>query len=205
MAGIFTRGGRFWPWMAAVWLAGCVSGGEPQRDHYYRLRVAAPAEVQKLPWLNGAVLVESFQTAGAFRGREIAYASAGEGLRLDHAIYHFWVDSPTEMMRDQWAEFLRRSGAAREVLTPGMRLEGDFVASGKIFRLEKMASDSGANRVVVEMELHLMRVKEKKLLLKRHYAVEREVSGEGVTAAVAAMNGAVGEIFQQFLAEIPPE
>jgi ABC-type uncharacterized transport system auxiliary subunit len=87
-------------------------------------------------------------------------------------------------------------------VTPAIHVESDYLVSGRIVRFERLLG-GGESRVAVEIELTLLRKKERELLLLETYREERTAAGAGISASVTAFSQATGAIFERFVADIP--
>jgi cholesterol transport system auxiliary component len=191
---------RLLPALVAVATVGCASGPAP-RDHYYRLDTAPPKALAS-PKLAGTLEVDRLRVEAISQGRRMLYRDVSRSGEIGQHAYHHWVDPPSVMLQDQLARFLRSGGAAENVVTPAVRIESDYLVSGRIVRLERVLSGSEP-RVAVEIELALMRQQGRELLLLETYREERVAPGGGVADAVTAYEQAITAIFERFLADIP--
>lgn len=182
-----------------VVIAGCTQPPVPE-DHFYRLSVGAPQARLAKPKLAGTLEMDQFVAEGLIGGRALVYAERARPGELKEFYYHRWVEPPNAMVRDQVAAYLRAAGVADHVVTPKIRVDVDYEIVGKINRLELINSKPRAS--VVEIEIGLRRVKDRKLLLFNTYRREVEARGESVAAAVDAFNAALTEIGAQFVADV---
>ena len=95
---------------------------------------------------------------------------------------------------------LRAAKVARAVVTPEMRVDPDYVLSGKIKRLERVVG--AVPRAVVELELAVRRTDGDSLAFLQVYRAEEPVAADSVAAAVAAINKALGTIYAKFTADL---
>ena len=182
-------------------LAGCLGSAPPvPRDNFYRLMLPAPVAGDASPLFQGVVEVGLFQAEGLLRERPLLYSESGEAHRLQQYDYHYWSDAPPRMLQDQMVAYLRRGGHAQTVVTPELRIRSDFLISGRAKRLERLLGD-GPPRVVVEVEIALIRVADDKLLVVDSYATEELAGGSDVNASVKALNRATARVFEDFLAD----
>lgn len=185
--------------VATLWL-GCASSPAP-RDQFYRLTVAAPT-ARPVPALSGALEVDRMRVEAVAQGRRMLYREASRPNAINQHSYHYWTDAPGVMLQDLLAHYLRAAGVARSVVTPGIRVDSDFVLKGRVVRLERQVG-GGSARVVVELRFSLISASGRQVLLDETYLEERKVASDGVDAAIPAYDDAVATIFGRLLADIP--
>jgi len=179
----------------ALILSACTQPELPQ-DHYYRLEITPPGTGELK--LNGVLEVERFRADGLISGRPIAY-SEGQG-HLSEYHYHFWVEPPVDLLQDAMVTFLRKAGLATHVVTPELRMDEDYLLTGKIKRLERDLS--AEPKVVVELEIGLKHVRDDKILVLKTYKRALAQTGEGVHGSVETINRALSDIYTQFLNDV---
>ena len=91
-------------------------------------------------------------------------------------------------------------GVAETVVTPDMRIQSDYELVGKVRRLERVMG-SGTPGVVAELELAFVRSRDRKLLFSESYIAEVAMRDDTVPASVEAMNQAIADIFESFVAD----
>ena len=169
---------------SALALSGCFGSSSPMpRDHYYRLTVA-PLDAD-----------------GLLRERPLLFSASDRAHEVVQYDYHYWTDPPTRMIQGQMVAYLQQSGLASSVVTRELRVQPDFEVSGKIKRLERLLG-SGTPRVVAELELALIEPGRDRLVLMDTYTAEVASSDDSVDASVIALNAAMAEIFQRFVADV---
>lgn len=176
-------------------LVACAQPELPQ-DHFYRLNITPPTSQQTL--LDGVVEVERFRADGLISGRPLAYTEGKGHLSQYH--YHFWVEPPVDLLQDAMVVFLRKASLARHVVTPELRMDADYLLTGRIKRLERDLS--GEAKVAVEIELGLKRIGDDQILVLKTYSRELTQTDTGVTGAVSAINLALSDIYTQFLNDV---
>ncbi len=183
----------------AAMASACAQPPLPE-DHFYRLQVTtSPAPLARPP-LAGVLEVGRFVADGLTAGRPIVYSQSGQPHALSEYHYHFWVEAPTILLRDQLVAQLRAAKVARFVVTPEMRVDPDFVLSGKIKRLERVVG--ATPQAVVELELAVRQTASDSLAFLQTYRVEEAVAADSVADAVAAINKALGAIYAKFTADL---
>ena len=184
--------------MAAM-LGACAQPPLPE-DQFYRLRVTTSPEPLASPPLPGVLEVERFVADGLTAGRPIVYSESGQPHALREYHYHFWVEPPIVLLRDQLVAQLRAAKVARFVVTPEMRVDPDYVLTGKITRLERVVG--AAPRAVVELELAVRQTGRDSLVFLWSYRVEEAVATDSVAAFVATINKALGTIYAKFTTDL---
>lgn len=186
---------------AAAWvalaLAACAQPEVP-RDSYYRLQIAPPAPAAR-PILKGTLEVNRFVADGLVAGRPIVYSEPDQGHRVREYNYHFWIEPPTVLLRDQLVAFLRAGKLADTVTTPEVRVSADHILTGRIIRLEKI--EGAAPKGVLELELGIRRA-DGKLFFLDVYKMEVAADNNSVEAAVRALNKALDAAYAKFAADL---
>lgn len=185
-------------WLAALALCACAAG-PPPADHFYRLEVAGPAAPLPEPSLGGVLEIDRLRADTLTDQLPLLYREDGASEIRRHS-YHRWVTPPSTMVQHELIGYLRAAGAATRVVPPEVRAEPDYHVGGRLARLERVLSGSGA-RVVVEIELSVSGGGGQLLLLES-YRVEREARSDRVSDAVAAYDAALAEVFARFAADL---
>ncbi len=192
---------RLVPIFAACWaLAGCLGSTETvPPDHYYRITVTKPDQRAAGIAFPGVLSVATFDGDGLLCGRPVLFTTDGREGTLRQHNYHYWVDSPSRLLQGQLASYLRNSALADSVVTPEMRVRADYELVGRIIRLERVLG-AGPPRVAVKLALSVVRLSDHKLVTTNTFSAEVNCVDDSVGAAITAMNQAVGEIFNDFVA-----
>jgi ABC-type uncharacterized transport system auxiliary subunit len=181
----------------ALALAACAQPEVPT-DSYYRLQVALPAPAAQ-PILKGTVEVNRFVADGLVAGRPIVYTEPDQPHRVREYNYHFWIEPPTILLRDQLVAFLRAGRIADTVTTPEVRAPADFVLTGRIIRLEKI--EGAKPQGVLEIELAVRRA-DGRLVFLDVYKMDVAADNNSVEAAVRALNKALDAAYAKFAADL---
>lgn len=184
----------------AVLLAACAQPPVTQ-DTFYRLQVAPPPEALEKPKLPGTVEVPRFPADGLTAGRAIVFSEAADPLQVSAYHYHFWLEPPGAMLRDEMVGYLRAAGVAGSVVTPELRVESDFMLIAKIKRFEQVRG--ATPKVVVALEVALNGGKGDRLLLLKTYQIEKEATDNTVGAAVKALSDAMAAVCARIAADLP--
>jgi ABC-type uncharacterized transport system auxiliary subunit len=186
--------------VVAATLGGCLGTAPPvPRDHFYRIQVTTPPGAGER-YLPGVVSVQPLDADGLLRERPLVFGAKGRPHEMQQHDYHYWTDPPARMLQGQLVDYLRRSGVAQAVVTPELRISSDFEVLGRIKRLERLLG-GGAPQVSVELELGLIGRAQNRLLVLDSYAVELPAEDTSIKSSITAVNQAVAEIFDRFLAD----
>ena len=186
--------------MFATALAGCASAPPVPEDHYYRLQAVYAADPSATKPFPGTIEVDRFVADGLTSERPLVYSEAGKPNQVKAYHYHFWIKPPTVMLRDELVSFLREANVTDQVVTPELRVDADYVLTGKIRHLEQVVGT--AARIVLEVELGLRRPRDGKLLFLKSYRQENDTQDGSVAAAVDALNTALSIIYADFLTDV---
>ncbi len=212
-------------------LTGCLGSAPPiPRDHYYRIVAVPPVRAAasqtaspqtatiegamvlgRLGWempgsradtvaFPGVLSVMPLEAEGLLRERPLMYSTTGSATEMQQHDYHYWMDPPTRMLQLQLVDYLRASGLVGSVVTPELRIEADYLVSGRIKRLERLLG-GGPTRVVAELELSLVTRADNELIVIGTYSAEALAADDGVESSVLALNQALGQVFERFLAD----
>lgn len=172
--------------LVPVLLASCATQPPVPEDKYYRLQSVVATAPLPAPVLDGTLEIERFSADGLTAGRPIVYVEDAVPNQLQEYHYHFWTQPPTIMLRDEMVTYLRALNVAKNVVTPEMRLNSDYVLTGRIRRLEQVKTN--AEGAVIEIEVALRRPSDGKLLFLKSYRNEAKQPAPGVAGAVRALN-----------------
>lgn len=179
-------------------VAACAPDPVPQ-DNFYRFGPAPVVAPVATP-LRGTLEVDRFRAEGLSAGRAIVYSRADQPLRLNEYSYHFWAEPPAVLLQERLVAFARAIRLADRVVTPEARIDAQFVATGRVNRLEHV---HGPNpHVAVSLEMSLRQVGSDRAPLLGTYERVEPAADASVGAAVAAMDRAVQQIFSRFVADM---
>lgn len=185
---------------AIAMLAGCAAQPPVPTDKFYRLQAVFAAEALSQPKFPGNFVVERFTADGLTAGRPIVYVEANDPNQLLEYHYHFWTQPPTVMLRDELVTYLRQAKIAGSIVTPEMRLDPQYVMTGRIRKMEQLLGSP--NRTRLELEISLRRPEDNKLLFFKSFTHEAVQTSPGVPAAVDSLNEALNIIYSDLLADL---
>ncbi|MGB0747425.1 MAG: ABC-type transport auxiliary lipoprotein family protein [Magnetospiraceae bacterium] len=181
-------------------LTGCTAAPPAPPDLFYRF-TGSSAEIPQAPRaLNGVVMVDRFTAAGITGGRQLLYTEAAAPNKLVEYRYHLWAEPPGDLLRERLAELIRQSGLSGSVVRPDLRVDADWVITGRILRLEQ--SIGAQPQAMLQMELGLRGDRDYHMTVLKPYAESVPLTEDSVDATVEALNQAADRIFMQFLSDI---
>ena len=207
--------------LALAGLTGCLGSAPPvPRDHYYRVLVAPPTQDNASQsdsgqsassqsasrpsatgiMFPGVLSVAPLDADGLLRERPLLFSATGRAHEMQQHDYHYWMDPPPKMLQAQLVDYLRASGLAKAVVTPGLRVRPDYEITGRLRRFERLLG-GGPTRVVAEVELALVEIERNQLLVIETYSAEVAAGDDSVEASVLALDQALERIFERFLAD----
>lgn len=182
-------------------VAACGSVPPVPEDQFYRLKaVRAESAAPVKPLFPGTIEIDRFVADGVTAGRPIVYSEAGKPHQVKEYHYHFWTQPPTVMLRDELVSYLRAANVAKVVVTPEMRVNADYVLTGKIIRLEKVIGTPP--KAVLEIELGVRKATGGELIFLNTYRIEAASDGPGVDDAVHALNAALSTVYGRFVTDL---
>jgi ABC-type uncharacterized transport system auxiliary subunit len=186
---------------AALALSACGAAPPVPEDHFYRLQAVYASDPLPSRLLPGTIEVERFVADGLTSERAIVFSEAGKPNQVKAYHYHFWIKSPTVMLRDELVSFLRASKISDAVVTPDMRVQAGYALTGKIKHLEQIRAKD-QTRTLLEVEFGLRNPKNGKLLFLDSYRIENVAGGKGVATAVDSLNTALSIMYSDFLNDV---
>ncbi len=185
--------------VAIVLCLGC-AGPPPPADHFYRLTVAPPPRLARMP-LAGRLEVERVRAAAIGQGRRIAYRAADEANEIGLYSYHHWVDPLPTMIQGALGRVLWEAGIAPEVSVPALHLEPDYVLYGRVVAFERLVGEV-TSAGLVEIEFSLVREADHSLVLQRTYREEVEAETSTVLATVEALSSALSRVVANLVRDL---
>ncbi len=189
----------FLPLILLLSLAACSQPLVPS-DHFYRLQLVVPEQPLSDPLFKGIMEVDRFIADGLTAKLSIVYSAEDRPLEVKAYHYHLWTNPPVIMLRDQLIGYLRAAKVASKIVAPEMRVRADYIITGKINRLEKVVGSPA--KAAVELELSLAQRSDGKLLHLDTYRVMTVSENDTVSAAVRALNKALGKVYARFIADL---
>jgi ABC-type uncharacterized transport system auxiliary subunit len=187
--------------LAALLLAACAGSPPIPDDHYYRLTRIAVEQTNDAPRLKGVLKVDPVKAYGIYRERALLYSRSEHPEELRQHRYHYWIDTPSRLIRDQLVAFLRASEIADGVAGSQLSIQGDLKLKLSLKHFERVIGESAPQRIRVALEALLLNA-EGEPLMTRRYQRELEASDSSIAASVRTFNRALHEIYRDLLKDL---
>lgn len=175
-------------------LGACGGNAPIPDDVFYRLPVAEPNA--QAPLTSGAIRVRVLPGSGLYRDRAVLF-SQGADYEIRRHRYHYWADSPADLVQEALSDYLRASGAAPLVLEAAGG-SAEYEVAGRVTAFERRVSGSSATAHVA-IELRMDRTSDENPVLIKEYTEDASAGSGQVSDSVAAFGAATGAIFDRFL------
>ncbi len=193
---------RVWVGLLVVLLSGCAGSGQVPEEHFYRLGTLTMTAPYSQPPIAGVLEVERMDAFGLLRDRALLYSAAATPQELQRHHYHFWVDAPTELIRDQLVQYLRDAHVAKLVTADHIDQDGDIRLRLELRDFSRRLQPGGKASVRVELGV-IANPKGKGMpLLVKRYAHEAAAHDGSPSASVAAFDQALAQIYAEMLVDL---
>jgi ABC-type uncharacterized transport system auxiliary subunit len=182
-------------------LTACAGSPPVPDDHYYRLATLQPEQTEGAPKLKGILKVDPVKAYGIYRERALLYSRSEHPEELQQHRYHYWIDTPSRLIRDQLVDFLRASQIAESVAGSQLPLQGDMKLKFSLKQFERVIDKSAAHRIRVTLDALLVDANGNPLLTRRYERL-LTVSGSSIAASVRSFDQALSEIYEELLKDI---
>jgi ABC-type uncharacterized transport system auxiliary subunit len=154
------------------------------------------------PPIAGVVEVQRVDAFGLLRDRALLYSSTASPQELQRHHYHFWVDAPTELIRDQLVQYLRDAHMARLVTTDHLDQDADLRLQLELRDFSRLLHTGGRAGVRVELGVMVNPKGRGAPWLVKRYAREVTAADASPAAAVTAFDQALAQIYPELLADL---
>ena len=144
-------------------------------------------------------MVAKFESSGLYKERALVYTDAA-GVSLKQYRYHFWTDSPDEMLQECLVRYLRDVGAS-PLVVEDYADPVKLIVGGHIRRFERVVT---GNSVIgaVTLELSVKRRDSTAPMLVREYRGDIESAGSSVEQSADALAVALQHIYADFVDDL---
>ncbi len=182
-------------------LNACTTTPPAPEDHYYRLITSELPQPSTSPTIPGVLKIDPINSYGIYRERALLYTLEAQPEALQQHRYHYWIDTPTRLIRDQLVDFLRASGVAGSIAGSQVSLRGDLRLKLTLTRLERVVHTGQRVRVRVALDAVITSADGKPVKIT-DYARETPATDASIPASVAAINLALNGIYFELLEDL---
>jgi len=182
-----------------VFFAACASSPPVPQDNFYHLATIKAPETHQHQL---TIALKDFQSEGLYRERALLYINAQHPLQTRRYHYHFWIKSPTKLIRQHMTEYLLDSQFAKQIHDKRVIDDSDLLISGQLQRLDRII-DKETSKVIVRLRFDVTSRNAKINIFSKTYTVENEVKGKSIHDTVESYSTALIEIYEQFIADMP--
>jgi cholesterol transport system auxiliary component len=191
---------RAFAFAAALALTGCAGAPGIPDTVYFRLPPRATVEPVARP-LAQPLVIETFYADGLHSDQAIIYSTDADGGRLKTYHYQLWVDPPVRMLQRRLIATLRDARAA-QVITDRLPNQVEALRiSGRLERFERIRGTAGWE-IAVTLALRVERRGGGEPLMLKEYVRQLPAGGETLRDSVAAVGGAIDDIYAEFLRDL---
>jgi len=179
-------------------LAACASSPPVPQDNFYHLATIKAPEKHLHQF---SITLKNFQSDGLYRERALLYSKAQNPLQTRRYSYHFWIKSPTKLIRQHMTEYFLDSQFAKQVRDNRVIKDSDLLISVQLQRLDRII-DKETSKVIVSLRLDVTSRHNKTNTFRKVYTVESKVKGKSIHDTVESYSTALSNIYEQFITDI---
>jgi len=188
--------------VAALLLSGCASTNSIPEDHFYRLAPLSPPMPYAEPRLEQQLVVGRVKAYGIYHERAILYIPAGRADTLKYHHYHYWIDKPAVMIREQLIHYLRESRVSAAVSDVSGRHQKGWHLQPMLKRFERQLKSNGDVEVGIELDIKLVPESNGAPPVVRTYSVRHRAEDGSMAASIRAFNSGLLEIYRTITADL---
>jgi ABC-type uncharacterized transport system auxiliary subunit len=182
-------------------LNACAGSPPAPEDHYYRLIISDLPEHQAAPAIPGVLKIDPIKSYGIYRERALLYSLETEPRGLQQHRYHYWIDTPTRLIRDQLVDFLRASGVAGGVAGSQVALSGDLRLKLTLKQLERVIHADRQVSVRVGLDAVITTASGRPVKIVG-YTQETAAADASIPASVSALDQTLNKIYFEILGDL---
>ena len=176
---------------ALLWLAACSTSPPVPVDRFYRLPTPQVNAEGSAPTTK--IRVGSFLAQGVYNERAILYIDEQYPLMVRRYHYHFWINSPADLVRDQLIAYLRKTETEKKI-TPEIEI------SGRVLRFERIISPQQI-KVIAVLEVSTRATTPGAKDVTRVYIAEVPATSDKMNDTAVAFGRALDKIFVKVVSD----
>jgi ABC-type uncharacterized transport system auxiliary subunit len=121
--------------------------------------------------------------------------------QLQQHRYHYWIDTPSQLIREHLIEFLRSHGVAERVIGSQLAVTADLRLKLTLKQFERIVTPGAADRVRVALDVVIIDAEGRPLKIV-NYQREKIAAGASISASVNAINLILSEIYLDIVQDL---
>lgn len=178
-------------------LTACSLGGSVPRDHYYRI-----AEINITPLdreLFTHIVIKPVKVSGLLHERAILYVEKLRPLELQRYHYHFWAQTPANLVQQALGQAFSSSLAAGRVSLELGEQRADLVVDSRLLKFERQIDGDVAS---IEIELEVSTRHRDGSYWSRTYRVANQLDTLAMHDSAQAFSESLQQIMQKLIDDI---
>jgi ABC-type uncharacterized transport system auxiliary subunit len=182
-------------------LVACATTAPVPDDHYYRLLASwKPLPGDSSP-ITATLKVDPIKAYGIYRERALLYTLESHPEQLRQHRYHYWIDTPSQLIRDHLIEFLRSHRVAERVIGSQLAVTADLRLKLTLKQFERIVTPGAADRVRVALDAVIIDSDGKPVKIVS-YQREKTAAGASISASVNAVTMSLNEIYSEIAQDL---
>jgi ABC-type uncharacterized transport system auxiliary subunit len=182
-------------------LEACAATAPVPDDHYYRLLASrTPLPGDSAP-VTGVLKVDPVKAFGIYRERALLYTLESRPEQLQQHRYHYWIDTPSQLIREHLIEFLRSYRVAEQIVGSQLAVTADLRLKLTLKQFERVVSPSAADSVRVALDAVIVDADGRPLKIVSYHR-EKIATEASISVSVNAINQALGEIYLEIVKDL---
>lgn len=183
-------------------LLGCAAGKPIPEDNFYRLSPATAAPAGAAPMVDGVIEVDRIDAFSLYHERAVLYTMADEPNRLLRHHYEHWADTPVNIIRDHFVDYLRGRKVAELVSGAAGEARGDLRIELELRGFERVLANGGRVSARIELAAVVRRPADARPLLMQTYETSVVAANQSMSATVQAFSAALEQIYGDLLEDL---
>ncbi len=181
----------------SVVLIGCASSSSMPEDHYYRLSQINNVNKISATIINETLVVERVKAYGIYHERAMLYAQEDSPETLKYHHYHYWIDKPAVLVREQFIRYLRDAAVAQHVVESEIRQHDGIMLNLELKNFERELHNNGEVFVRISLGLRTFNTKRNTPIFSQDYTEIIKADDGSMAATVRAFNIGLADIYQK--------
>ncbi len=178
-------------------ITACSLGGSVPRDHYYRMADIKLASLDNELFQH--VVIKPVKVSGLLHERAILYVDKQRPLEIQRYHYHFWSQTPADLVQQALSQAFTSSRAAGRVSLELGEQRADLVIASRLQRFERLIDGDSAT---IEIELEISTRSREGDNWTQTYRASKLLDSLSMHDSAQAFSGSLQQVMQQLLDDI---